>query len=81
MELNIAEVHGSETLEDLVIQSLTEKPFLDRIVSQYKGKMEQLKECEHLWSLKTSVIHAGVMGTMVYTQCTSTCCILKQQSS
>jgi hypothetical protein len=33
VELNIAEVHGSETLEDLVIQSLTEKPFLDRIVS------------------------------------------------
>lgn len=33
MELKIAEVHESETLEDFVIQNLTEKPFLDRINS------------------------------------------------
>lgn len=72
MELTIVEFHESETFGDLVIQNLVEKPFLDRMVSQYKGRMEWLKECECVSSLKTSVRHTGVMGTMIYTHSTFT---------
>lgn len=37
MELKIIEIHKSETLDDIVVQNLTEKPFLEGKFSKYKG--------------------------------------------